>query len=428
MFLPVLIAFVAFQGCEKAEVDQLGSLDFGMSPVDDVLKSLDADRYDVHAALVTIVNVNGEKVFDKEYIEFFSFGNSFVTKSINLNVGDYLLSEFMLVDSASTVIWATPTEGSRLANLVSEPVPIQFSVYLNNTTHLYPQVVRVANHNPDDFGYVNFHVEFVDNFCIGVFFESFCNDWYMGPGGDGDSSQFIDTVFYSDSAIYLDNGLIAPFFPSRLVIYSDNEIISETYLYQGENKIPIPRRGYDMFSLMVFNCGNQLCFNQTFGLDELRHFSCAEGEQLFINCEPYEPEVIITPEDILEPTIEQGVFGTVTQPAWDSTIYEDYTTQPMITDLYIYKAEVGDSLFYLLPSSDCYVYPDLYVEPLAVVRTNSSGIYQLPLEEGIYNYLVKTDYGYYLDAYISSRYPGVFEVKDGEVTLLNIHVILFEYY
>jgi hypothetical protein len=62
------------------------------------------------------------------------------------------------------------------------------------------------------------------------------------------------------------------------------------------------------------------------------------------------------------------------------------------------------------------------MEPLAVVRTNTSGFYQLPLEEGRYNYMVKSVFGFYIDAYVSSHYPGVFDVVNGEVTILDIYV------
>ncbi|MFC2080044.1 hypothetical protein ACFLRQ_01070 [Bacteroidota bacterium] len=398
----VLIIALLGQGCNKTEDIQTGSVDFGMKTIaENALKSLAVPDYQITAALVTIVNENGEKIYDKEYLEFYSFGEKFVTASLQLNVGRYQLSEFMLVDSSRTVTWATPVEGSLLAKRVENPVPIEFSVSVQATTHLTPQVVRVADHNPDDFGYVVFDVQFVDNFCIGIFFESFCNQWYL------------------DSTIRADGTFAAPFYQSRLVVFGDGKRVSESYLNPGENRIRVPR-GFKMYTISVFDCGEQLCFKEVFGVEELLQFTCNSADYLIINCQPEIPDITITPEDIVEPTIEQGVFGMISEPGIDSSATDFYPIQGFITDLYIYKMDAVDTLFMYGP--DCYVYPEIYFKPLAIVRTNSQGYYQLPLEVGDYNYMVQTPYGFYIDAYISSRIPGTFSVESDTITYLDIYV------
>jgi hypothetical protein len=415
LLLPVIfMASLTIFSCSKNEETQAGSIEFGMDPImEDALKSAGTNYYNGTAALVTIVNQEGEKIYDKEYLPFYAFGQSFVTKSLKLNVGRYILTEFMLVDSSGTVTWATPAEGSRLAPLVDDPVPIHFAVYANNTTQVNPQVVRVANHHPDDFGYVNFNVAFIENFCINLYLESLC----MG------------TLYDS---LYMDPGFGMPFYASRIVIFSDGAFLTESYLTEGKNRVLVPR-GYDTYNIRVFDCGNQLCYREMFGADELRKFSCDDGEFLYIECGPQEPEIIITPEDNTEPTIEQGVFGQVTDPGLDYYMLNDssmldpggvadYQRFPMMTDIYIYKTDIADTVYYPATTNDCYYYPDLNIEPCAVVRTNSSGYYQLPLEEGRYSYLVKTPLGFYIDAWVSSHVPGRFEVHTGEVTILNIHV------
>jgi len=400
----LILATLVWQGCNKAEDELTGALDFGMNPlIENALKSVSNAHYDVEAALVTIVNEFGEKVYDKEYLEFYFFGESFVTKSLKLKTGNFKLTEFMLVDTSGNVTWATPLEGSRLAGLVNDPLPIEFSVYEGNTTHLYPEVVRVSGHNPNDFGYVNFRVNFVDNFCIGVFFESLCSTWYL------------------DSFMLMEDDFSGPFYPSRILIFGNGELLEESYLIPGENKVAIPR-GFREYKIVVYDCGDEPCFAETFGLEELKNFSCSGGEFLFITCTPGIPEIIITPEDVLEPSIEQGVFGKITQAYWDSVGYEDNMVYPLVADLYIYKMEVGDTIYYPVAEYDCLVHPDMYIEPFAIVRSNSSGYFQLPLEQGAYSYMVQTPYGFYIDAYVSSHMPGVFKVVDGQITYLNIHV------
>lgn len=407
-FFPILIAIItiafSMQSCEKTDDTQMGSLDFGMSPaIESALKSVDSYDRNVIAALVTIVNDDSVKVYDKEYIEFYGFGDSYVTKSLSLNVGNYQLKEFLLLDSSKNVIWATPVEGSTLASMVNDPLPMFFEVFPETTTHLFPQVVRAKSYTPEDFGYVIFNVDFVENFCINVFFESFCDEWYY------------------DSVQTNTNADFAPFYPARIEIYSEGEFLSETFLDNGENKVPIPR-SHKYYKLLVFNCANELCFSEAFGLEELKMFSCVKEKPLYITCESNHPDSIQTPEGILKPTIEQGVFGKITSSKWDSINYEDKIDSLFQTELYIYDIDQGDSLIYSIFGSDCIAYPEIYIKPLVVVRTNTSGIYQAPLEEGTYNYLVRTEFGYYLDAYISSRVPGMLEVKNGEVTILNIDV------
>lgn len=411
VFMASLILF----SCNKNEDSETGSIAFGMDPVaEDALKSATTDYRNVTAALVTIVNQEGEKIYDKEYLPFYTFGQSFVTKSLKLDVGRYKLTEFMLVDSSGDVTWATPAEGSRLAPLVDDPVPIGFGVFANNTTQVNPQVVRVANHQPDDFGYVNFNVEFIDGFCINLFLETPC-------------------IWTMEDSVYMENGPGMPFYPSRIAIYSEGEFLTESYLTEGQNRVRIPR-GYATYNLRVFDCGNQLCFREMFAAEELKKFRCDSGEFLFITCGIEEPDVILTPEDISEPTIEQGVFGQVTGPGLDyymllndstredSAGFADPGTFPMITDIYIYQTDGADSVYYPASPDGCYYYPDLNIKPIAVVRTNSSGYYQLPLDEGSYSYLVKTPLGFYIDAWVSSHVPGRFNVHAGEVTLLNIYV------
>lgn len=72
-------------------------------------------------------------------------------------------------------------------------------------------------------------------------------------------------------------------------------------------------------------------------------------------------------------------------------------------------------------SSGCFVYPDSNVQPVSIVQSNSHGYSQLPLEEGKYVYIVKTEYGYYIGLYVSSHQPGRFNVLPSEVTELLIY-------
>ncbi len=72
---------------------------------------------------------------------------------------------------------------------------------------------------------------------------------------------------------------------------------------------------------------------------------------------------------------------------------------------------------------DCYFPLEMIrMDPVAIVRSNSDGYFQVPLEVGDYLYLVKEDDRYYIDAYISSHTPGLVTVYPNEVTRLLIHI------
>ncbi len=403
VFAFILVAAFIIQACNKNDEGPTGSIEFGTNPiVENTLKALDVPSSDIQGALVTIVNESGQKVYEKEYLPFYSFGNEFVTKSLTLNVGIYQLTEFMLVDSSYNVIWSTPQEGSELAVMVNDPLPIHFQISAEVTSRVTPEVILVGNHSASAFGYVDFNIIFVDNFCIQINYESLCNQWDL------------------DSVMTDHNGFAEPFPVARFVAFADGIPVAETFISAGYNQVALPY-GYDLYELAVFDCGNQVCFSEVYSNDELQLFACDTSEVLYIDCSPTLPEITITPEEISEPTIEQWVFGLISEPGSDSTINDVYPVQGYSADLYLYKMEAGDTLSFPAFGS-CYVYPDIHTEPYAIVRSNSQGYFQIPLESGEYSYMVQTPYGFYIDLWISSRYPGSFTVESGKVTSLNIYV------
>jgi len=397
---PVMLVMLIGTGCSNNKEEITGSLDFGMAAVEEsALKGMDDYHRGVAAALVTIRDEAGSIVYEKKRLEFFSFGNSFVTSSLELKIGEYQLTEFFLVDTLGEVTWATPVEDSPLAHMVDDPVPIWFYIEAEQTTHVHPQVIRVGNHNPDDFGYVDFHVDFVERFCLLIDYESPCMDWTVQPDDSGDSSD-----------------VVWPIQPAMLKVFAGDGLIAMASLVPGLNKVAVPR-GYQKYRLAVQDCGT-VCYRETFRAEELLKHACYDGEPIYIACQPGPSDIIITPEEIKTPTIEQGIFGQVGESGY-------YTDEfiPVVRDIYLYHHPGSDSLIYILGDIDCYFYPEIAFEPVAIVRSNTSGYFQLPMEEGTYLYMVETEQGYYIDMYLSSRIPGKVKVYPGKVTELNIAII-----
>ena len=388
-----------FSSCNQ--VEETGILKFGLEMTDDSqLKAAYTDP-SVVAALVTIQGQNGQLIYDKEPLELLRFGDQYVTTSLTVPVGEFMLTEFMLVDAAGVVVWATPKEGSRLAHLVRTPLPQYFGIQPGETTSLDIQVIRVSNYSPGDFGYAEFRIGFVERFCLKVYFEG-CgpmpwNDSILGPDGSG-----------------------MPWYEPRLIIEAGNRVVLDEPLQPGisEYQVPVVQ---GMYHLSATNCLAEPFYKQSFSLEELLKFSCnPDCPALVIYADS---GIIITPEGLREPTIRQGVFGYLSMPVDENGVTCDPFIWSPIKDIYFFPYTVMDTIYTFAPI-DCYFPADLIsTHPLAIVRTNSEGYFQVPLEVGKYLYLVRLDDGrYYYDAFISSHLPAFVEVFPEEVTKLVIYI------
>jgi len=395
--------------CQEATEE--GKLSFGMELSEsDLAKAAGQTDVKVVAALITLTDAGGMPVLEKEYLELITFGSSYVTKSLKLPVGEYLLEEFMLISADGQAIWATPRAGSKLAHLVRQALPMPVSIHPGETTSVDLQVVPVASHHPADFGYAEFKVELIERFCLQVYFNC-------------------DIPYYGNDTTPQVAGAGVPIFQPLIRFVLGNRVVEEA-LMPGLNRFNLPVvNGH--YGIMAFDYRGENIFEQRFGMDELQQFSCRmNAEALMIGCGSH-PKLVITPEDLREPSIRQGLFGQVLLPIdgpgglppgmADSSGHAD--TWPVIFDLHIYEGAFVDSLLVMGPV-DCHIPFDwVWQAPLAIVRSNSAGIFQLPLEEGMYSYLVKTEHGYYVDAEVSSRRPGQFHIHPQEVTELYIQLM-----
>ncbi|HEY5919629.1 MAG TPA: hypothetical protein VIU13_19555, partial [Chryseolinea sp.] len=88
-------------------------------------------------------------------LSLLSFGQSYISENLELETGNYQLTEFVLLDSASNAIYATPLEGSELSQYVVDALPIEFIVG-NVETQITPQVLAIQpTDNPELFGYAS---------------------------------------------------------------------------------------------------------------------------------------------------------------------------------------------------------------------------------------------------------------------------------
>ncbi len=357
----------------------------------------------VSTALVTIMGEDGTMVYDKEPIELIRFGDALMTRSLKLPVGGFMLTEFMLTDSSGVVLWATPREGSKLAGLVNNPLPQFFKIQANEATSVYIQVIRVGINQPEDFGYAQFNIDFVERFCLKVQYAQHCPDYerdsLMGP-----------------------NGTMIPYYQSRLKVFVYDRLVLDEPMFPGENKFELPL-GSMRYILVATACDGSTIFKEEFSMEELTMFRCDPNFPALMIPGSVNPDMIITPEGLYEPTIQQGMFGQILPPLdifMDSTLNKaDF----IVRDIHIFHYDILDSIYTFAPIG-CYISPDMLPErPLAKVRSNSDGFFQVELWEGEYLYLVKTEEGYYIDAFISSHRPGYVMIKPGELSYVWINLM-----
>lgn len=91
-------------------------------------------------------------------------GNGFITKKIALPLGSYQISEFYILAGLESIIYASPLEGSLLAQNVTHPLPILFDVTEKKSKAVDVEVLSTENLNPADFGLVRFPLIGVETF------------------------------------------------------------------------------------------------------------------------------------------------------------------------------------------------------------------------------------------------------------------------
>jgi hypothetical protein len=171
LFLPVLAisSFLLFNSCEKTSNDRVetGKAAFSISsPLSSDVKSatlLDSLTLS-YQLMISLEDMAGNAVITDKLIPLYIFGTTFISEEIELKTGEYILTKFIVINTAGTVVYATPKTGSPLAYLCNKPLPISFNILPKQVTTVYPEVLAVVDQTPDQFGYVSFGIEIIKPF------------------------------------------------------------------------------------------------------------------------------------------------------------------------------------------------------------------------------------------------------------------------
>ena len=159
--------------------------------------------------IVTIENENGDKPYELNQINLYKFNDTYISEPISLTPGNYKLTSFLVTDENDSIINIAPKEDSKLSYLVSEPLPLNFSVSRDETTKVPVEVISVSLGNPEDFGYATFELVKTFNFCIAVFhFDEDLKNFELTSADLSISSN--GQLIYSGSLLAATNNIILP--------------------------------------------------------------------------------------------------------------------------------------------------------------------------------------------------------------------------
>lgn len=125
-----------------------------------LLKS--SEIYDLEKAakiIITITTTSGWYIgITSAEFDIQKLGDTYLSDKIMLKKGCYKLTEFMLADSSGNIIYAAPTEGTILGEIVNNPLPMAFCVDANESNKILVEVINTNNKTPEEFGIASFYM------------------------------------------------------------------------------------------------------------------------------------------------------------------------------------------------------------------------------------------------------------------------------
>ncbi|WP_375579765.1 hypothetical protein ABWH96_01415 [Marivirga tractuosa] len=170
VFLGTLLLFSCSPETENVKDDQSGKVNFNLSLSNENGQSRQVLAVPAGSYLqISIETLEGEPVLEDETVDILSFNGNFVSEPLELNVGEYFLTEFLVISPDDEVLYATPISGSPMADLVSKSLPLYFEIEENSSIQLPLEVINVSLLLPEDIGYISFPFTVIDFFFLNVF-------------------------------------------------------------------------------------------------------------------------------------------------------------------------------------------------------------------------------------------------------------------
>ncbi len=167
--LTAIILIVSLSGllytCEKNHEHGESELEFIVdektSEALSLLKNAEGHSFsDVCKVVITIKHADGSDTKYNSYeLNAYNLNGTLNVQRISLKTGDYRLTEFLLVDSSNSILFAAPLQGSPGAILSPKPLPSDFTISLNQVEQVKVFVLTTEGLSLEDFGLARFNVE-----------------------------------------------------------------------------------------------------------------------------------------------------------------------------------------------------------------------------------------------------------------------------
>ncbi len=163
--IPVLLILLALPACTEDEIEEPfkeGFLEFSLSTSRPDSPFSRMDQGELPAVLTLIVSAEDEYggiILKSEELKLRKWEDSYISRPLRMKTGNYMITEFLILDKDYQVILAAPIEGAPLAYLSNDPLPLPFRVYLGESTVVTPEVLETAGKSPQEFGYTQFSFE-----------------------------------------------------------------------------------------------------------------------------------------------------------------------------------------------------------------------------------------------------------------------------
>jgi hypothetical protein len=105
-------------------------------------------------AIISVAGSNGVSILSDHEISVQKNGDAYVTDPVELIPGDYVITDFMIVNDSED-LYVTPKKGAELAATITDALPYNFSVAEINASTINMRVMDVRNQDLQKFGYAS---------------------------------------------------------------------------------------------------------------------------------------------------------------------------------------------------------------------------------------------------------------------------------
>ncbi|NLR92632.1 LamG domain-containing protein [Flammeovirga agarivorans] len=161
-----IISIATFFSCttESEKSSPVQKVKFSFSESSSSARSLEGEA----ASFVISISQGEESVYHLESLDIINVGGSYLSEELTLEVGEYSITDFVVMNENDEAIYLTPKQGSDFSHLVSKPLPLKFNVSTNDSLTITLEVIEATLGELNDFGYSSFSFEIVDYLSKGL--------------------------------------------------------------------------------------------------------------------------------------------------------------------------------------------------------------------------------------------------------------------